>query len=92
MAELLHEIWHDAETRSFEMGVVSKEADQQRARMFPSSVLVHSFKASSYYEAAQKNYDWHGWGQFKREPNWDDHFHTDEEDETQKQYLETRWR
>ena len=90
MAELIHEIWHDQESHSFEMSVVSKQTDEQRQRMNPKAVKVYTFVAQSDYEAAQKNYDWHGWGQYDPEPGWPDRFFTDEEAEEQRRYMTTR--
>ena len=87
---LLFEIWEDLESRSFEMSPVTETADQMRRAITPASVLRHSFRARSDFQAHQMNYDWHGWGSWTPEPDWTEHAFTAEEATAQAQYLAVR--
>ena len=70
MALLLFEIWDDPEHSAVGFSAVSEQGDKLRKLVEPNAVRVHSFFASSDFEAFQMNYDWHGWGVWKPEPNW----------------------
>lgn len=90
MPSLLCEIWEDPDNHSYEMGVVDERSDQLRAVTSPKAVLRHRFFATSRFEAFQKNYDWHGWGQWKSEPEWPDVYFTEEDLLAQQRYLGVR--
>lgn len=90
MAELLFEIWHDETNCSYECSPVSERADRLRAKMSPRALKVHQFLATSDFDAAQKNCDWHGWGRWKPEKDWEAQFFTDDEAEAQRRYLALR--
>ena len=87
---LLFEIWEDSERHLFEMSPVTKEFDEQRKTISPNAVLRHSFRAKSNFEAYQANYDWHGWGRWRPEPNWKEQSFGAEEVATQDRYLAIR--
>lgn len=92
MAELVYEIWHNEETHSFTMIVVSKEADEYRLSEEPNATLLHTFSARSDYEAHQKNNDWHRWGPWKPIEGVPEHLFTEEEAEEQRLYMADRER
>jgi hypothetical protein len=87
---LLFEIWENPEDNSFEMSPVTEEGDQLRLQIASESVLRHSFWAKSDFDAYQTNYDWHGWGTWRPEPNWTEQLFTGEQAAIQRLYLATR--
>ncbi len=87
---LLFEIWEDPENHAFEMSPVTDRGDEVRRQIEPKAVLRHSFRAKSDFEACQMNYDWHGWGQWKPEPDWTEQLFTAEEVAFQERYLAIR--
>jgi len=90
MPHLLFEIWEDPEHHSFEMSMVTEHGDQLRKQIAPASVLRHSFQAQSAFEAYQTKNDWHGFGQWKAEPDWADQYFTEEDVAAQDRYLAVR--
>lgn len=87
---LLFEIWENADDASFEISHVTEHADKLRRQVAPRSVLRHSFRAESDFEAYQLNYDWHGWGRWKPEPDWTEQRFTAAEVASQEGYLAVR--
>jgi hypothetical protein len=87
---LLFEIWEELASNSFEMSPVTEAGDQMRSKIAPTSVLRHSFRAKSDFEAHQMNHDWQGWASWKPEPGWIEHLFTAEEAAVQEQYLAAR--
>jgi hypothetical protein len=90
MPRLLFEIWEDPESHAFEMSPVTERGDELRRQIGPRSVLRHSFHAKSDFEAYQTNHNWHGWGQWKPEPDWTERQFTSDEVEEQERYLTIR--
>lgn len=90
MAELLFEIWDDAESSSQEMSQVSRQADTIRRAHYPNAVCVHRFTASSTFDASKKLYAWNGYGDWIAPPDLEDHAFTDEEEREQQRYLAQR--
>lgn len=63
MATLLFEIWEDHEVGSvFEMSLVSRQHDEMRKSLNPNAVLLHTFRASSDFEAPRIYHEFMGWG------------------------------
>lgn len=89
MPYLLFEIWEDREHNHFQMAPVT-DRNKLRKQISPQSVLRHSFRAKSDFEAFQMNHDWHGWGRWKPEPNWTEQHFTADEVSVQQRYLATR--
>lgn len=87
---LLFEIWENPEGGSFAMAQVTERGDQLRLTIAPHSVLRHSFRAKSDFQAYQMNYDWHGWGTWRPESDWAEQFFTAEDVAVQDRYLATR--
>ena len=87
---MLFEIWEDSEHHSVGMWPVSEPGDELRRKIEPNSVLRHTFRAKSDFEALQMNYDWHGWGQWKPEPDGIERLFTAEEVAAQDRYLVSR--
>ena len=75
----LFEIWENPEAHSFEMSLVTERGDELRGKIAPKSVLRHTFRAKSNFEAYQMNYDWHGWERWRPEPEWTEQPFTAEE-------------
>lgn len=90
MSDLLFEIWRDDAAGHQEMGPVTEQADELRRAISPNAAKVHSFMAGSDFQASQMNYDWNGWGRWKPEPDWAEHFYTEREAEEQRRYLDRR--
>lgn len=90
MANLVFEVWRDEANSQQSMSQVSEEADAFRMKDMPNATLVHTFTASSDFDAFQKNYDRNGWGVWRPEPHWTENPFTDEEEEMQQAYLERR--
>ena len=90
MAELLYELWNDPDFSSQEMSPVTEIGDKQRRVISPNAIRVHSFYASSYWDAYRKMYAWNGYGEWPPPPGEEDYFFTDEEAEEQRRYLEVR--
>lgn len=86
---LLFEIWEDPDRHSFEWSAVSEQGDELRKKVFPNSVLRHTFRAKSDVEAGQMNYDWHGWGAYDPGP-FPERFVTSEDVAVQERYLAVR--
>lgn len=87
---VLFEIWENPEDHSFEMSMVTERGDQLRSQIAPRSVLRHSFRAKSDFEAYQMTYDWHGRGEWKDETNGAVRIFTAEEVVVQEQYIAIR--
>ncbi len=90
MPLLLFEIWEDPENHSFAMSAVTERGDELRRQVEPNSVLRHSFRARSDFEAYQMNYDWHGWGRWKPQPDWTAKYFAADEVAAQELYLAVR--
>ena len=90
MPHMLFEIWEDPENHSFEMSPVTERGDELRRHTASKSVLRHSFRAQSNFEAYQNNNDWHGWGRWVPEPDWTEQHFTDEDVAAQGRYLAAR--
>lgn len=90
MPHLLFEIWENPESHSFEMSLVTELGDELRKQIEPCSVLRHSFRAKSDFDAHQMNHDWHGWGEWKPEPDWAERQFTADEVAAQERYLTIR--
>jgi hypothetical protein len=84
---LLFEIWENSEDNSFEMSSVTAHGDGLRTKIAPKSVLRHSFRAKSNFEAFQMNHDWHGSGRWTPEPGWPEQPFTAEQVAIQDRYL-----
>ena len=69
---------------------MTERGDRLRKSVSPNAVVVHTFVAQSDFDASQQNYDWHGWGKWKPEANWTEHFYTDEEADEQRRYMVAR--
>lgn len=74
------------------MALVCERTDAIIPKTMSNPVRVHSFTATSDFEAFQKNYDWNGWGTWKPEPDWTERFFTDAEAEDQRRYIASRTR
>ncbi|NBW07332.1 MAG: hypothetical protein EBR82_04840 [Caulobacteraceae bacterium] len=72
------------------MGRITREGDALRASISPDAVRVHSFSAVSDFDALQKNHDFHGWGLWRPEPDWEERFFTEDERAAQTAYLAER--
>ncbi len=90
MADLVFEIWRDEAENEQSMSQVSQEADTFRMAITPNAKLVHTFVATSDFDAFQKNYDWNGWGVWRPEPYWIEQPFTDEKEAAQQAYLDGR--
>jgi hypothetical protein len=90
MPNLLFEIWEDPDSHSFEMSQVTERGDELRTQVAPRSILRHSFHAGSDFEAHQLNYDWHGWGRWRPQPDWQEQSFTAEDAAVQVRYLALR--
>ena len=90
MAKLVFEIWRDDSENEQSMSQVSQQADEFRMTIMPNATRVHTFIATSDFDAFQKNYDWSGWGVWKPEPHWTEQPFNQEEEATQRAYIDTR--
>jgi hypothetical protein len=90
MSDLLFEIWRDDAAGEQEMGPVTEQGDKLRRATNANAAKAHSFKAGSDFQAFQMNYGWNGWGRWKPEPEWEEHFYTEAEAEEQRRYLDRR--
>jgi hypothetical protein len=90
MPELICEIWLDEDDGSHEAGQISENHDLIRKAVSPHSVLLHTYTARSVFEVFQKNYDWHGYGEWNPPEGISDRFFTEEEVEEQQRYLAIR--
>jgi hypothetical protein len=91
MAELFFEIW--AETTGSAgpfMYLVNEQNDVVRRATMPLAVLVHSFTARSNFEAFRKKNEWAGFGLWRPEADWEEHFFDEKEAESQRDYLRER--
>ena len=89
MARLLFEIWRD-EDGSQAMTQVQRENDELRRKIAPNAIRLHSFEASTVFEAFRLNSEWQGFGPWTPEPNWEDRAFTEEEQQEQQAYLRGR--
>jgi hypothetical protein len=87
---LLFEIWNDPKFHSDGMSMVTRDGDSLRASMSPDAVLIHSFTAISNFDAFQKSHDFHGWGRWQPEPDWQERYFTEDERLVQAAYLKER--
>ena len=88
MARLLHEIWIDE--GSFTMTAVGLAHDELRSNIAPHSVRVHSYYASSDFEARRLNYEYHGFDPWMPEPDWEERSYSDQEQQEQEAYVRQR--
>jgi len=87
MPEMIFEIWRDDATGEQTMAPVSEQSDRVRLATMPNAALIHSFSATSDFDAFQKNYDLNGWGIWRPEPDWKEQLFTDEEAAEQAIYI-----
>ena len=88
MAKLLFEIWEDREVGSvFEMSLVSRQHDEMRKSLTSNAILLHTFRASSDFEAPRIYHEFMGWGPWKPEPSWLESHFTNEQAREQEAYL-----
>lgn len=90
MANLVFEIWRDEAEGEQSMSQVSEDADTFRMKIMPNATLTRTFKATSDFDAFQKNYDCNGWGVWRPEPHWTEKPFTHDEEEAQQAYLKRR--
>jgi hypothetical protein len=90
MAALLFEIWEDREDGCVEMSSVSQQHDEMRKLFNPNAVLLHTFRASSDFEAPRIYHEYMRWSPWKPEPNWTERQFTDEQAREQLAYLLVR--
>lgn len=90
MATLLFEIWEDREGGFLEMSPVSPQHDEMRKSLNPNAVLLHTFKASTDFEAPQTYHELMGWAPWKPEPSWLERTFTDDQSREQEEYLLVR--
>ena len=88
--ELLFEIWEEPQFNCVGVTMVTRDGDALRASMSPDAVFIHSFTAVSDFDACQKNHDFHGWGRWRPEPDWQERFFTEDERAVQVAYLKDR--
>ena len=69
---------------------VTRQGDAVRKATMPGAVLLHSFTATSDFEAFQKNHDWNGFRRWRPEPDWIERMFTDDEAAEQQAYLANR--
>lgn len=87
MPDLLFEIWSDREDRCGSMSVVHPQNDKARTLVQPDAVLVHSYTASSDFDAFRQNNAWHGFEPWTPPEDLEEHFFTEEEVAEQQAYL-----
>ena len=92
MATLLFEVWEDRREGSVEMSPVSKQHDDRRKSLNPNAVLLHTFRASTDFEAPRIYHELMGWGPWKPEPGWLERSFTDGQPREQEAYLLVRER
>jgi len=90
MAKLIFEIWRDDAENEQSMSKVSQQADELRLTITPNATLIHTFVATSDFDAFQKNHDWNGCGVWNPEPHWTEQPFSEEEEATQRAYLDRR--
>lgn len=76
MPKLLFEIWRD-DDGSHAMSPVRRENDELRQKIAPNSVLVHSYYASTDFEAFRLKNEWQGFAPWMPEPDWEERPFTD---------------
>ncbi len=89
MATLVFEIWREPDG-SHTMEQVRPENDELRSRIAPDAIRVHSFRASTDFEAFRVNNKWQGFAAWVPEPDWKERQFTDEEQRDQDTYLRER--
>ncbi len=72
------------------MSQVRPENDDLRSKIAPVAIRVHSFRASTDFEAFRMNSEWHGFAPWMPEPDWKERPFTDEEQREQDAYLRER--
>ena len=72
------------------MSSVSREHDDFHNSFYPNLVRIHSFRASSYFEASWIHHEFMGWSAWKPEPDWVECPFTDDEAREQEAYLLVR--
>ena len=90
MPELLFEIWSDREDGGGSMFRVHPQNDKARLAIDPKAILVHSFTATSGFEAFRQSNAWHGYGPWTPPDGVEDHDFTEEEAAEQRAYLRER--
>ncbi|HEY3797182.1 MAG TPA: hypothetical protein VGL58_02430 [Caulobacteraceae bacterium] len=88
MPELTFEIWADETGHS--MWLVHPQNDKARPSVEPRAVLMHSFTATSSFEAFRLNNAWHGYAPWEPSEGVHDHLFTEEEAEEQRDYMSRR--
>jgi hypothetical protein len=87
---LLFEIWEHPDENAFEMSRVDEEGDALRPKVWSSSILRHSFRATSLFEAFRMEHAWRGYPGRWQAPDFDDRPFTAEEAADQARYLAVR--
>lgn len=90
MPELLFEIWSDREDKSGSMHLVHPQNDKVRRLAEPNAVLVHSFTATSGFDAFRQNNAWHDYGPWTPPDGLEDQLFTEEQVADQRAYLRER--
>lgn len=92
MPELLFEIWADDpdEPDDVSMYMVHPQNDKARVGIQPSGVLVHSYTATSSFEAFRIYNEWTARAPWLPPADLDDHIFTEEEASEQRGYLRLR--
>jgi hypothetical protein len=60
-----HEIWEDADSRSFEFGLPHPTNDALRGKLNPKARLLHVIFAGSRNAAMKAYHEWQGWGEYE---------------------------
>jgi hypothetical protein len=86
--ELVFEIWED----EFGHGMyrVDPQSDKLRASATARSILLHSFTATSSFDAFRQNSEWFGYAHWEPPDGLEDHDFTEQEAEEQREYMSRR--
>lgn len=66
MSSLKHEVWRDEEGKTM-LCYAGELGEQARQTLEPNSKLIHTFYASSHYEAMTVYYQFMDWGEYTTE-------------------------
>ena len=84
MPDLLHEYWSN--DRGGEFGPVRAETDRLRPTLVPNARFMFELRAESWQQA-MRAYEALAYGETGKVYDFQDHFYTEDERETQDQYL-----
>jgi len=90
MADLVFEIWSDADEGITQMIMVQSQADKVRLATAPNAVLLHSFTAQSDFEAFRKRNALLEFGPWDDGGLSEEHFFSEQEAAEQRKYLVRR--